>query len=344
MNASTTVWAAPTERQTPIRADFPGTVLPLSAFRAEGEALRRQWFQLLIALLWGTVIAFAMASESYSSMIQSGGLVAAWLLSLISSGCMAVLAWTQFRAGLLLTAHVAIACLSGFLVGSEIEAILRYLALLPAFSILLAVIAKGEAATRQFRVGLTFAGVSLVVFHLFFLEPSSLLDPSARLTVFLNTNSTGFIAVMTAVSALDLAWMAQRKSRRIFWGVIFGLCTIIWLSTKSRTALLALMGGVLTVGILRYHVIEVLRFQFSKRPLLIGALLFGGLAIIAARKEFVVDVLSLQDDYRSIESGTGRYEIWKFVLTEVWPDALAWSRSGQPRRSRPRSDGKCECP
>ena len=300
------------------RKDEDEQELQAEMHRRHGIATHR--FQLLIALLWGTVTAFAMASEMYSSMVQCGGLVVAWLLSLIASGCMALLAWTRCRAGLLLAAYIAVACLSGFLNDSESESILRYLAVLPAFSIVLAVVMKGDAAAAQFRIGLTLAGFALVVFHLFYLEPDSLLDPSARLTVFLNTNSTGFIAVMTAVSAVDFVFSSRTRWQRVFWATVFFLCVVIWLSTKSRTALLALIAGVLTFGMLRYHVIEVLRFQFSRRPLLIVLFLFGAVGMMAVRKDFIVDVLSLQDDYRSIQSGTGRYEIWRFVLTEVWPE------------------------
>jgi O-antigen ligase len=307
MNASTTTW-------------------PGSAALSAGDGLlfarvQKHWFQLLIALLWGTITGFAMASEMYGPMIQGCGLIVAWLLSLLSSGCMALLAWTRNRAGLLLAAHAAVAAASGFLSDSEIQDILRYIALLPALSMLLAVVQKGPQAVTAFRVGLTWAGIIFVIFHLFFLEPDALLDPSQRLTVFLNTNGIGFIAAMTAVSALALAWDARTRKKRIFWGVVVFLSAIIWLSTKSRTAFLALMGGCLTIALLRYRVIEVLRLQFSKRPFLICVILLIGLGFAISHKGFVVNVLSLDDDYRSVESGTGRYEIWQYLLGDVFPQA-----------------------
>src|SRR5262249_9070124 len=50
-------------------------------------------------------------------------------------------------------------------------------------------------------------------------------------------------------------------------------------------------------------------------------ILLMGLAFAITHRGFVVNVLSLDDDYRSVESGTGRYEIWRFLLGDVFPEA-----------------------
>jgi O-antigen ligase len=282
---------------------------------------RTHWFQWLIALLWGCLAAFSLAAEESGAIVQAGGLGVALVLSLFASGCLVLTAWSQSSCGLLLAAHVGVACISGLLGNSENESIIRYLALVPAFSILLSVVRNGDTAVMRFRVGLTMAGVAFVVFHLFYLEPEFLLDPAERLTVFLNTNGTGFVAVMTAVSAIDLAVTVPRKILRIFWAAVFFLSAVIWLSTKSRTALGAFVAGLGMWTALRLRHFKWFQLRFGKLLVPAGVFLVGVLFVLAARKDFFVNLLSLDDDYRSLNGGTGRYEIWKFILTKVWPAA-----------------------
>jgi O-antigen ligase len=99
------------------------------------------------------------------------------------------------------------------------------------------------------------------------------------------------------------------------------MSAIIWLSTKSRTALGALMAGLSAWAVLRFRLFDSLKLRFSK-PLILLAIAVAGVSFaLLVRKDFLVSLLSLDDDYRSLNSGTGRFDIWKFILTRVWPEA-----------------------
>jgi O-antigen ligase len=269
---------------------------------------------LAIGLLWGGITAFSMASEDWATKAQGLGLAVALFLGMVALGAPILFLWFRLWPGMLLTLHVVAALASGLWSGSELESMVRYVALAPAFSILLASVCGGEEDIRQLRIGFTLAGMVFAVFHLFNLELAELSDPAYRLTVFLNPNGTGFIAALTGVSALDLGLnQARAKTARVLWLVSFVACGLLWFSTKSRTALLAFMAGVLIIG--AFH-LQARNARFALTAALALALLFT-----ARFKGFFVDTLSLDDQYRSIATATGRFGIWEYILTQIFPEA-----------------------
>jgi O-antigen ligase len=281
----------------------PDDELPVSP-----ELARR--LLLVTGILWGSITAFSFASEDYGPQLQGLGLGVGLVFGLVALGISVLLAWARFIPGLLLTLHVLVACVSGFLMDSELQNIARYVALVPAFAMFLAAAQFGQA--ESLRTGLTCAGLGFVFFHLCFLEFDSLFDAGYRLTVFLNPNGTGFIAVMTAISSVSLAMSEPRRAGvRALWLLGAFCCVVIWFSTKSRTALLALLAGMATFGLLRYQ------NRRARWAIAFGLLLVLGL--IARRMDFLVDTLSIEDRDRSIQTATGRYEIWNYVLTEIFP-------------------------
>jgi O-antigen ligase len=268
---------------------------------------------MLAGLLWAGLAGFSHLFDEKALLMQGLSLGVGVALVALSLGTRGGLAWLRAPVLWLLAAHVAAAITSGLIRGSEAADLLRTAALLPALAALVALARAAPAGAAALRVGMTWAGVVFVAFHLRHLDFSSLLDPRYRLSVFLNPNSTGFIAAMTAVSALELGWTQRRIVPRLGWLGVAGLGALLCFSTKSRTALAAGLAGGFVVAWLR-----------ASRPLLRWGLVaaMGGLVFLAMRAlppESVVETLSLDDRDRSILSGTGRYEVWRLVLWELWP-------------------------
>jgi O-antigen ligase len=99
---------------------------------------------------------------------------------------------------------------------------------------------------------------------------------------------------------------------RVFWFSVVLCCAVLLLGTKSRTAFLALTAGALAYGWIRFHTILA-------RIATIAVIALGILYAVQHR-ETITDTMSLDEKERSIETGTGRYEIWRFLLTTVIPE------------------------
>jgi O-antigen ligase len=293
---------------------LPGNRAWLKELKEPKSVVLRHRLLLLLGAVWGTVTGFSMASEEWAAKAQGAGLALALLIGMITLGPPILFPWFRLLPGALLTVHALLACGSGFYAGSEMTNIVRYFALVPSFSIILATVYLGEEETRRLRLGLTLAGVVLVVFHLLNLEVREIADPSYRLTVFLNPNSTGFIAAITGVSAFDFALNElRRKGVRALWLLTFAACLLLWLSTKSRTALLTFLVGVLTLVAWRC------RSRKARFIVILGSSLCL-LALIHFRG-FFIETLSLDDQYRSVTTATGRFDIWHYILTEIFPES-----------------------
>jgi O-antigen ligase len=293
---------------------LPGNRAWLKEIKEPKSDVLRRRLLLLLGVVWGTVTGFSMASEEWAAKAQGAGLALALLIGMITLGPPILFPWFRLLPGALLTVHALIACSSGFHAGSEMANIVRYFALVPSFSIILATVYLGEEETRHLRLGLTLAGIVLVIFHLLNLEVREIADPSYRLTVFLNPNSTGFIAAITGVSAFDFALNeSRRKGLRALWLLTFAACALLWLSTKSRTALLTLLAGVLTL----------VAWRCRGRKARFTVVVCSAVCLLALVhfRGFFIETLMLDDQYRSVATATGRFDIWHYILTEVFPEA-----------------------
>lgn len=263
-----------------------------------------------LGLTWGGITSVSMAFDDQETKIQAGALLVACVIAFLVFRNAIFLAWLDSGAGLLLAAHVTSAVVSGLLSDCPLESGLRYAALLPAFSLLLSV-ARGETnAVEKVRLGLTIAGSAFVVFHLTELDFGSIADPMYRITIYLNTNSTAFITSMTALSAVELALRpAARNGARIFWFSVVLCCAVVLFGTKSRTALLAMISG--------SFVFTYIRFSTRlARTATIGLIVLGA-SYAFQHREAIIYAMSLDEKDRSIETGTGRYEIWRFLSASV---------------------------
>src|SRR5437016_4750955 len=199
-----------------------------------------KWGAVVLGLWWGLLTAIAAAMpEDLATEVQIIGLGGAVIGgALLARSPSVFFEWARSPIGLLVALHVSIAAVSGVINISTAGSTLRYCALLPAISFMLFVVRAGKQAVRGFQIGLTGAGLAFVSYHFGYFEPAALLDPAYRITVFINTNSVGFMSAMTAVSLATMHWTDSRFTRTLrFIGV--AACAIICLATKSRTALLS---------------------------------------------------------------------------------------------------------
>lgn len=273
---------------------------------------------IVLGFLWGLTCNFSLAAgEDVAPLLQGAGLALALGLACLERGTVRpLLAWTRSEIGLLIAVHALAAIVSGLLSQSSPAAILRYVLLLPAVSLLLFVGSRGSDSVGGLRTGLLLAGIAFVVFHLYHLDVGSLFDPRYRLTVFINTNGVAFISAMTCVLLLAPS-IARGRTVLAFRLLAVGMCSLLVFATKSRTGMLALVSGALVHLILRAR---------SSRRTMWAALVSAGaaLAILVAvpPTQRLVDGLAniymLDDEYRSIESGTYRYEAWRYVISDLW--------------------------
>src|SRR3954471_19029557 len=119
---------------------------------------------MVLALWWGLLSAFSAAmSDDQAVVIQGVALTGVVLGSLfIARSSSLLLVWTHSTVGLLIGAHVLAAVASGLLNGASVSAILRYVALLPAISVIVLVVRSGERGIAGLHEGLTLAGVIFV--------------------------------------------------------------------------------------------------------------------------------------------------------------------------------------
>jgi O-antigen ligase len=272
-----------------------------------------------VGLVWGLFTGFSFAIfDNYALTLMGAGLILAIIgvSAATPSFDMSVLfEWSRTRTGLLIGFHALCALVSGILWDSSAASIARYIVLVPALSVCIAVLRLGPRATENFRLGITLSGLSFVLYHLFFLEPASLLDPTYRLTVFLNPNGVAFVSAMTAISLLCFLPPAHGISRLLIACGILACCVICF-ATKSRTGMVALLGGVSVTALLRAS--RTRRRWLSAALVVATACAFFGTSLLSAASSQISEVYSLHDRYRSIDTGTFRYETWGFVARELW--------------------------
>jgi O-antigen ligase len=276
----------------------------------------RRGFHFLAYLLWGCGTSFALASDA-GVWIQSAALLPPLLFWAWNAPGRCVRELFFGRIGRLAWLAALAVLLSAALNGSSPEGVVRYLALLPAFLVLLLSAADEVLALDALRA-LVLSGLVFCAVHAASADWSRFLDPQYRIELFLNTNGVGFIAAMTAL-ALLVGHSSARPRRSPAWLLLaLALPLAVLFLSRSRTATSSFLAGLLAY----------LWARFRGIPL--GTRL-GLLALLAALGWFFLwqpffeaasQYYSLFDKYRNISNATNRTEIWSFMLTKVIPENL----------------------
>ncbi|WP_369730622.1 O-antigen ligase family protein [Anaeromyxobacter sp. Fw109-5] len=267
-------------------------------------------------MAWGGLSSFSLlAGKEGAPAYQATGLALAVLgVALVQRSASAVTQWAASWSGRLLACHAAAAVASGVWSGSSMAAIARYVLLLPAFSVLAAAVRRGGAMKLQ--AGLIASGVLFVFVHAAQVDPSAVFDPSYRISLFLNTNGVGFIAAVTAVGLL--AYLDPRRLRVCsLVAALLVACLVVIFATKSRTASLSFLAG------LCVHVWLHARRARRLGTSLAAAVVVLSLVLVCAPagdrvRQSVTQLYMLDDEHRSVQSGTYRYETWSYVVNELW--------------------------
>lgn len=270
-----------------------------------------------VGVIWGLLANFSfMFGEANGSVIQGSGLAVALIAVALERRSIAPLLHALATPiGALISVHAVAALLSGAVNVSSEVAILRYVLLVPAIAIFLSVARRDKHAGEGLRHGLTASGVIFVLYHLVTLDLSSLMDPTYRVFIFLNTNGVGFIAAMTGVSLLAIG-VRTRRARLVIFS-LFVACCVLCFATKSRTASLALIAG---TGAHLYFLLNRSRKLFLA---MMAAAVLAFVALSAAGvgsqiSDEVTVLYMLDHEDRSIQSGTYRYDAWKYVINDLW--------------------------
>jgi O-antigen ligase len=276
-------------------------------------------FYTVVGVVWGLLASFSFAlTDENAALYQGAGLAVAVAAALLEQRSLVVFkAWASSWVGVLIAVHCVVALVSGVWAESTIAAIARYLLLMPAMAVLIAITQRGPDAFQGLRTGLTISGVVFVLFHAVELGPASVLDPEFRVSVFLNPNGVGFIVAITAVSLLSFRPQGSAR-REVLRYLLFAVACVVCLATKSRTALLTLVAGVLTDIYLRAKGSQRLKLGVLVASLAV-LLVATTTRLTSEMGASLTRVYMLDDKYRSIESGTFRYDAWWFVITELWP-------------------------
>jgi len=230
--------------------------------------------------------------------------------------------WTHSRLGWIVFANTAGAILSWIICEDKQSDVLRYIVLVPIFSIILYISSRDLKTKKYFFAGLVIASSIYLSYLSFLVDYRSIADPLYRFNV--PNDHPNRIAFIAATIVIILFWSIQKavvpKNINPFIVFIIGLFFIVLLATKSRTGLLEVFAGVGFELIFNWLI-------FQKGQLKI-ALCSGGLAILGLGlifQQYTFQFLStfstffsLFDPYRSIETGTGRYENWAFTIHNIW--------------------------
>lgn len=268
---------------------------------------------VLTGLAWGLATGFAFWAGS--AVVNQGGalVLAAVVVLLAAPRCFGQSLSTP--AGLCMLAHAAAAGVAGVLMNSSTVSIVRYLALAPAFVVLVATVLRGPRAVHSLRLGLTVAGLVFVVYHLLLVDPTRLDRPQYRLTDFLNANGVGFIAAVVGVSLLDYGLaLVRRPAWRV--AALGGLaaCALLCFATKSRTAMIAMLVGMVTCLVVRLGLRRSLPLAVAL--VLVGLVLPGAWYGTAAGQ--LDYTLALSDPHRNVQSFSQRAEIWQAIVEDIW--------------------------
>jgi O-antigen ligase len=203
--------------------------------------------------------------------------------------------------------------LSSILGTSDKFFMLKPVLLLMAMAVIIAVAGGGWAAISAMRLGLTISGFAVVLFHFVHIDFSRLLSPTYRIFLFLNPNGVCYVSMVTGLSLIDYFLQRRRQGRTGIRGVgillLTSACVIVCLATKSRTGTLALLLGLVITAFL----------SMPTKQFLIRAIgLTVAVAILAVAVPGAIDsvarVFQLNDKYRAVATGTGRFETWSHAI------------------------------
>jgi O-antigen ligase len=283
------------------------------------RAGRRYYLIFIGAFIWGLLTAFSLliggegAVGGVASIVDGVAMTVALILVLAAGGTFASV--LNNAAVWLFLVHCAVGATSSFVMSPSIYYPLKMLLLLPALGTLVAVAGLGWRAVNSLRAGLTLSGVIFAIYHFSQINFSTLTDPHYRLYLFLNSNGVAYICMITGLSLLEFA-IRRLKSRRGFLGTVTLLaclliCAVVCFSTKSRTAALAFVVGVVFTVMLAT---ELRRFILWAVAAVVFALIAG--AVLAPDLGGnISDAYQLRDAHRSIDTGTGRFDIWQRAIT-----------------------------
>jgi O-antigen ligase len=164
---------------------------------------------------------------------------------------------------------------------------------------------------------LALASFIFVVYHVLFTDFKEVMNPYYRLSVFINTNSVGFIAAICVV--VHLMFFFNRRHFNFSLPLIVEALAIILgmfvvYITRSRTATIALIGGILSVFVFTSRI----RY---KRLLLVPTIIIITLlsSLVFGQKLFSIisSNYSFNDQYRDISHMTNRTDIWEYTVNTI---------------------------
>ncbi len=278
--------------------------------------LWKQYSLVFISLMWGSFSSFA-AIHPTPTILQSTGLFIAFFGTVLLYPDI-LLAWARSKCGLLILLYAAVAIFSGALNGSKFADIMRYFAVFPAIAIMYGLVLNGKKAVEMFRLGLTLSGVAFVWFHFVHLEFSQIVRASYRLFVFLNPNGVGFISAVTGVSLAGYILKLRPFSflSNTCW-LSFAACIIVCFATKSRTASIVFLAGGLVLLSARLSWKWILGIAFIS---IFSILLMDqDSSSTSSTSHLISRSYRLNDKGRTLETATGRSDIWKYVLFNIFP-------------------------
>jgi hypothetical protein len=207
------------------------------------------------------------------------------------------------------------ACVSALTNGTPVSGLLRYLALIPAFAVMIPS-AGDQARQRDVFQAFALAGLVFCAAHAGEVDPARIFDPKFRIELFLNTNGVGFIAAMTLLTHLMLMGTSSGEARlpaMAYHWISMAVSGSILFLTRSRTAALACLLG---VGV-QLWLMTVNRKHWKWAVAVLGAAVL--LAVLEGNAIFrdLAAYYSLFDKYRDISNATNRTEIWSYVWSEV---------------------------
>ena len=220
------------------------------------------------------------------------------------------------RIGVLISFSVIVVAISAFVNGFTVLGLIRYLALLPAFMVLLRTCEEKVYLNGALR-SLALSSFVFVLYHLGSADLTEVLNPNYRLELFLNTNGVAFIACMCVL--VHIVLLLQKRRDRSNLLVVFYLIAVlagivVLFLTRSRTATLAFIGGLLSLPFAMPGLI-------SKK---INQLIFWGIVAIlllfyywSSIFESVSFYYSFFDKYRGIETATNRTDIWSYTFNQI---------------------------
>lgn len=288
---------------------------------------------LAAGFIWGATVAFGnmLGQPALVYLSQGLGLAVAAAFTLLSVPGV-WLHQVNSLPGAMIILHAMASVLSGVLNFTHPAAVARYVLLVPAMLIMLAMCVGGVASLRGMRAGLTLAGVAFVAHQWAFLDLSLMMNPEYRLSSFMNPNAIGFISAITGVSTVDYLlnrvlnktqWLSLRTAGLV---AVILACGALCVATKSRTASLVFLVATSVRCSLSLGVAGTLAVM------LVGAVAGMGIgsAIVADFWTRLAEIFQLDDPRRSIATGTGRFSLWAWVVSDVWlPNFIVGVGPGQ---------------